>query len=184
MERRDRRSKARRYVYRPPDLASGPDAPRAGRRDSGDAELGSVRRPGSDAPLQQALHSVELARLVGLRYRRAGRHGMSYPAPRIQGPAARIPLEGSGQFDRAAHGLRAERPDGEVRLPGPAQKRQGRHARSRGLLVRRRHHARSSRRHARRQVAERSGRRSHLLWNERHADMRLLRRESLARVGS
>lgn len=80
----------------PPDLAAGGASEQVDEIPE-TLELGSVRRPGSDASLQQALHSVELARLVGFRNRRAGRHGMPYPAPRIQRLAARIPLEGSGR---------------------------------------------------------------------------------------
>ena len=69
--------------------------------------------PAPMRPYNKLYTAVELARLVGLRYRRPGRHGHATSCtPIFKGLAARIPdSKVRGQFDRAAHGLRAERPD-------------------------------------------------------------------------
>ena len=104
--------------------------------------------------------------------------------PVFKGLEAGLSDQGSGQFDAAALGvaLRSAQTR-EVRLPGPRQHAEGRHARSRGILVRRRSDADASRRAARRQGPQRQGRRRHLLRYEGHADLRLLRRGSLSGVG-
>ena len=50
-----------------------------------DAELGSVARPGAVAAVRRRLSSVRVARLVGLRHRRAGRHGLPHVQPAVHG---------------------------------------------------------------------------------------------------
>ena len=47
--------------------------------------LGPVPRAGSRAALQPGLSSPRLARLVGLRHRRAGRHGLPHDQPAVHG---------------------------------------------------------------------------------------------------
>src|SRR5262249_29485396 len=61
--------------------AAGPGDPRG-------PELGRVARPGPVAALPQRLRAVRLARLVGLRHRRPGRHGLPHDEPAVHGPAA------------------------------------------------------------------------------------------------
>ena len=57
--------------------------------------LGPVPRHGPRAALQPRLPSPRLARLVGLRHRRAGRHGLPHGQPGLHGPAARPARRGS-----------------------------------------------------------------------------------------
>ena len=48
--------------------------------------LGPVARPGARAALRRRLSSVRVARLVGLRHRRAGRHGLPHRQHALHGP--------------------------------------------------------------------------------------------------
>ena len=73
--------------------------------------------------------------MVGFRYGCAGRHGLPYPAPRVQGAETGLADQGGGQFDAAAERVRSLGTAREVHLPGPRQHAEGGHARSRGALV-------------------------------------------------
>ncbi len=59
---------------RPPEAAGAAERP-----------LGPVDRPGADASLRRRLSSVHLARLLGLRHRRAGRHGLPHGQHAVHG---------------------------------------------------------------------------------------------------
>ena len=50
-----------------------------------DARLGRLARPGAVSALRRRLPSVLLARLVGLRHRRARRHGLPHLQPAVHG---------------------------------------------------------------------------------------------------
>ena len=75
----------------PAHLAAGADRHQAAepREDSGQRPLGRVARPGPGTPLRQGLPPVHLARLVGLRHRRPGRHGLPHRQHGVHGPEAR-----------------------------------------------------------------------------------------------
>ncbi|CAA9421791.1 MAG: Putative NADH-dependent dehydrogenase, partial [uncultured Phycisphaerae bacterium] len=106
----------------PPDLAAGRRPP-AGGTGAGDDGVGPVARAGAAAPVRRArVRAVQLARVLGLRHRRAGRHGLPQHRPRVL--RARPARAADGR--RHAHVRRDRREPAEVvrdrvRLPPPGR---------------------------------------------------------------
>ncbi len=95
--------------------------------------LGPVAWPGPEPPLSSGLLPLDLAELVGLRHRPAGRLGMPQAVDRVQGPAARPSLERRGLFHRDGRRDLSGGRDGATGVPRPR-----RHAAGANRLVRRR----------------------------------------------
>ena len=136
--RGDRRRVRGILLDRPSHLAS-----RAGRAQgrsarSNDARLGLVHRPGRETPLRSGLHAVELARVLGLRHRRARRHGLPYNGPALLGARPQIPHKRGGQFHAGQPVLAPAGTGSDIQVPGTSRKGQGENAAPHGVLVRRR----------------------------------------------
>lgn len=84
-----------------PIWPQGLNAPRKSGSDTRHSQLGSVHRTGKTQSVQCSLSALELARMVGLRYRRARRYGLPHPASAVQGTETRLPYKG-GRFFNAA----------------------------------------------------------------------------------
>ena len=100
---------------------------------AGARPLGPVARAGPGAAVRRRLSPVRLARLVGLRHRRAGRHGLPHRQHAVHGPEARLPDQ--RRRPSASDGQPGDLPglgQGHLRVPGPR-----RHAAGQAHLVRR-----------------------------------------------
>ena len=136
--RRHRQGPRGPLLDEPPDLAAGHAT--AGRHAAGArrAGLGPVDRAGADAPVSPGLPSLQLARVVRLRLRRARRHGLPRDGRELPGAQARVPDERPGvprvpgRAGREGGGWQRERParvqgqlparDGaSLHVPGPQQ---------------------------------------------------------------
>ena len=134
----------------------GPTAAGAARRG---ARLGPVARPARAAALPPRLRAVHVARLLGLRRRRAARHGVPPHRPRLQ--RARPRHAGDGGGDRGRRSTRTLCPRGV--LVELALRRRDGAGTADGPLVRRRPDAADAARHRPRrpEAAARRGRERH-----------------------
>ena len=96
----DRPSRGLFEEYWPQGLA----APQGHAARAGDARLGFVARPGAAAALQPGLPAVRLARVVGLRDGRAGRHRLPRDGPGVSRTEARRAAERAGRFHSRERG--------------------------------------------------------------------------------
>jgi hypothetical protein len=101
---------------------------------AGACRLGRMDRAGADAPLQgQGVSHLRLARLAGLRHRRARRHGLPYREHAVPRVEARLPDHDRGGVHRHEQGSMAE--ELKDSLPVPRARRT---PAARLLVVRRR----------------------------------------------
>ena len=98
------------------DLAAGRGPP-AGEAGSLDAQLGSLDRPRAVPAVCRRLSSVRLARLVGLRHRRAGRHGLPHLQPAVHGPQHARPDLGRGRVPGAQRRQLSAAVEDQIRIP-------------------------------------------------------------------
>ena len=121
----------RRRLRQPVEFATAERDDRDGhqrRRDStAGSPVGPLSRPGPRSAVPPDLSSVQLARLVGLGDRRAGRYGSALDRPPLLGAGAEIPVEHRGNLDALGDGQQestGELPTGDagrVPLPGAAR---------------------------------------------------------------
>ena len=100
----------------PADLAA--RRPAAGKPATARAlELGPVAWPGARAALRRRLSSVRLARLVGFRHRRLGRHGLPHREHALHGLEPSRSGRRSGQMLGPQQGQLSEVVENRLRLP-------------------------------------------------------------------
>ena len=83
--------------HRPPDRHA---------RSARQRSLGRIHRPGGDAALSPGLSPVQVARLVGVRHRRAGRYGLPHAQHAVHGPGPARSDQRAGRRPRATTGRR------------------------------------------------------------------------------
>ena len=86
-----------------------------------DIKLGSFHRTCQTEPVQQRLSSLELARMVGLRYRCTGRYGLPYSASAVQSSETGLSYQGGRFFYIITECLRSSGPAREDDFPRPRQ---------------------------------------------------------------
>ena len=130
--RRDRDGARGASLDQPPDLAAGGGSPPAGVLHACHARLGPVARPRALPAVQPRVCPVQVARLVGLRHRGPGRHGLSHHGRRVLDAQPRLPDADRAGIDPTLHGNGAGQLPHHLLLRGPRWS-----ARSEGHMARR-----------------------------------------------
>ena len=109
----------------PPDLAARDEGVAEGRPGAEGSQLGAVDWASSVPRLQQSDRAVQLARVVGFRGRRPGRHGLPHHGHAVLGTRAHVTHFGGSQTRRRFRDRRPELVDGYVPVSDQRARRAG-----------------------------------------------------------